>query len=118
MGTVYSPCCDVHITPKIGMVFSSWEEGEDYYKTYALHAQFCARRGPQKLGEGGSPIWKSFVCSKQGWREMGPARVYRRNMHHSRCGCKAMIRFTAQDDGTIRVSHLVEAHTHIPDEYI
>lgn len=68
-GSVYEPDCEDGLQPTIGMVFDSWEKGEDFYRAYAKHMGFGVRKWTQHKKIDGTAIWKRFVCSKEGWRK-------------------------------------------------
>ena len=47
----FTPECDEHMKPKIGMTFEGLEAVEEFYKSYAHHVGFGVRVGQQKKTE-------------------------------------------------------------------
>jgi hypothetical protein len=100
------------------MEFDSWEDGKAFYERYAHEVGFSVRTYTQHKGEGGVPVWKRFVCAREGWRKKkdiinGQVKKPRRNVTLTRCGCEAMIGFKRRDDGKYEVARFVEPHKHL-----
>ncbi|XBI96535.1 hypothetical protein VPH35_032805 [Triticum aestivum] len=116
-GSIYVPECDESLEPAIGMVFDKWEAGEMFYTRYAHEVGFSVRRFTQHKGDGGVPVWKRFVCARQGWREEkyilnDHVKKPRRKVKLTRCGCEAMISLKIREDGKYEVARFVREHTH------
>ena len=114
-GSVYEPDCEDGLQPTVGMVFDSWEKGEDFYRAYAKHMGFGVRKWTQHKNIDGTAIWKRFVCSKEGWRkeqESGEDEKPKRKFKITRCGCEAMIGLKRRDDGKYVVATFISYHTH------
>ncbi|KAM0844074.1 hypothetical protein ACQ4PT_057284 [Festuca glaucescens] len=111
--------CAESLQPRIGMEFDSWEDGKAFYERYAHEVEFSVRTYTQHKGEGGVPVWKRFVCAREGWRKKkdiivnGQVKKPKRNVKLTRCGCEAMIGFKRRDDGKYDVAWFVEAHKHL-----
>lgn len=69
-GSTYEPECDDNLQPVIGMQFDTWEEGMAFYKSYAHEVGFSVRIWTTHKDDNGVPVWKRFVCARQGWREV------------------------------------------------
>ncbi|XP_048561446.1 protein FAR1-RELATED SEQUENCE 5-like isoform X3 [Triticum urartu] len=114
-GSTYEPECDDNLKPVIGMKFDTWEEGMALYKMYAHEVGFSVRTWTTHKDDQGVPVWKRFVCAREGWRKVATdeERIKpKRNFKLSRCGCEAMIGFKRQDDGKYEVARFVQSHTH------
>ncbi|KAM0850271.1 hypothetical protein ACQ4PT_053205 [Festuca glaucescens] len=104
-GSTYDPECDDNLQPVIGMRFDTWEDGMAFYKAYAHEVGFSVRTWTTHKDDDGVPVWKRFVCSRQGWREVSQGAQDsertkpKRKFKLSRCGCEAMIGFKRKDDG-------------------
>ncbi|KAM0850273.1 hypothetical protein ACQ4PT_053205 [Festuca glaucescens] len=108
-GSTYDPECDDNLQPVIGMRFDTWEDGMAFYKAYAHEVGFSVRTWTTHKDDDGVPVWKRFVCSRQGWREVSQGAQDsertkpKRKFKLSRCGCEAMIGFKRKDDGKYEV---------------
>lgn len=117
--STYELKCAESSQPRIGMEFDSWEDGKAFYEQYAHEVGFSVRTYTQHKGEGGVPVWKRFVCAREGWRKKkdiivnGQVKKPKRNVKLTRCGCEAMIGFKRRDDGKYEVARFVEAHKHL-----
>jgi hypothetical protein len=61
------PNCADELKPKVGQLFDSLEEGEQFYKKYAHSVGFSVRASSETKDKKGVKRWKYFVCSKQGY---------------------------------------------------
>ncbi|KAM3371500.1 hypothetical protein ACQJBY_018742 [Aegilops geniculata] len=94
------------------MKFDTWEEGMALYKMYAHEVGFSVRTWTTHKDDQGVPVWKRFVCAREGWRKVATdeERIKpKRNFKLSRCGCEAMIGFKRQDDGKYEVARFVQS---------
>ncbi|CAM0912217.1 unnamed protein product [Alopecurus aequalis] len=117
-GSTYEPKCNDNLQPVIGMQFGTWEDGMAFYRCYAHEVGFSVRTWTTHKDENGVPVWKRFVCARQGWREVSQGAQDRertkpkRKFKLSRCGCEAMIGFKRRDDGKYEVAQFIQSHTH------
>ncbi|XP_044505142.1 protein FAR1-RELATED SEQUENCE 5-like isoform X2 [Mangifera indica] len=100
--------------PKLGMVFSSEQEGYEFYTNYATKRGFSVRKGKTQRLTDGTIRKRSLYCSKEGFRsesKSGKARKYQRK--ETRIGCNAMVQFTHNTDiGKWVITHIVLEHNH------
>ncbi|RAL41577.1 hypothetical protein DM860_013111 [Cuscuta australis] len=54
---------------KIGQVFSSFVECQAFYNQYAQESGFSIRCGSSSKSRNGDKTWKTYVCSKEGFRK-------------------------------------------------
>ena len=54
--------------PKIGMIFDTLKDVEEFYKSYAHEVGFLVRVGQHKKGNGEILI-KRYYCSREGFRK-------------------------------------------------
>ena len=89
-----------------------------FYKSYAHEVGFSVRTWTTHKDENGVPVWKRFVCARQGWGEVAQGAKDnekikpKRKFKLSRCGCEAMIGFKRKDDGKFEIARFVQSHTH------
>jgi len=61
--------CKEHLKqPRIGMIFETLADVEDFYKSYAHDAGFSIRIGQQKK-ENEEIIIKRYLCSREGYKK-------------------------------------------------
>lgn len=82
-----------------------------------MKAGFSVHRFTQHKGDGGVPVWKRFVCARQGWRKEkdvlnDDVKKSSRKVKLTRCGCEAMIGLKRRGDGKYEVARFVSEHTH------
>ncbi|KAK9733468.1 hypothetical protein RND81_04G069600, partial [Saponaria officinalis] len=122
---------ELQFIPTIGQVFSSLEEGIEFYRIYALACGFTPRKYTMKTHRGGVFKNQIVVCNRQGFREnrqrvipitdgngvidnnsgIDSIKSARRRVKITRIGCQAHIRFASQDN-VIVVDQFHERHNH------
>jgi hypothetical protein len=60
--------CKEELKPKIGQIFDTPKEVEDFYKNYAHSVGFSVRCSSESKNKEGMKRWKYFVCSKEGYK--------------------------------------------------
>ncbi|KAJ1424644.1 FAR1 DNA-binding domain [Sesbania bispinosa] len=62
------PNCDEKVKPKLGKIFDTLEDGEEFYKRYAHSVGFSVHCSSESKNKDGVKRWKYFVCSKEGYK--------------------------------------------------
>ncbi|XP_039818546.1 protein FAR1-RELATED SEQUENCE 5-like [Panicum virgatum] len=108
-----------HLKLKIGMIFDTLKDVEEFYKSYAHEVGFLVRVGQHKEGNEEILI-KTYYCSREGYRkenvtnasdESGKKRKTH-NVMKTRCGCQAHIVVKLGSDKKYRIVSMVEEHSH------
>ena len=63
----FTPECDEHLKPKLGMTFEGLETAQELYKSFAHHVSFGVRVGQQKKTENQLLRTKWFMCKWAGF---------------------------------------------------
>nr|GMC64729.1 protein FAR1-RELATED SEQUENCE 5-like [Ipomoea batatas] len=66
----WAPICDDSITPYIGQVFGTIEQGEVFYFEYGKAVGFDVRRSTVKKDINGNTTVLHLVCSRQGFKQV------------------------------------------------
>lgn len=61
----FTPECDEHLKPKVGMTFEGLEAVEKFYKAYADQSGFGVRIGQQKKIKNKVVRTKRFMCNRE-----------------------------------------------------
>ncbi|KAK9756349.1 hypothetical protein RND81_01G090700, partial [Saponaria officinalis] len=107
---------ELQFIPTIGQVFSSLEEGIEFYRIYALACGFTPRKYTMKTHRGVFLRTKLlFVIASNGDIDnnsgIDSIKSARRRVKITRIGCQAHIRFASQDN-VIVVDQFYEKHNH------
>ncbi|XP_020249983.1 protein FAR1-RELATED SEQUENCE 5-like [Asparagus officinalis] len=97
--------------PLLGMKFNSYEEGYNYYNSYALLMGFGIRKSTVNYSRKTREVVdRKFVCDKEGHR---PKRDKIENpvRRETRVGCKTMMRIKLLKDKSWEVTGFIEEHT-------
>ena len=79
-------------------IVNSEENAYELYCDYGFRAGFSIRKGKQSYYYGTKNIrTKDYYCSKHGYKNDEPSNAVDFSRLDSRTGCKAMIRFTVDD---------------------
>ncbi|KAL3351041.1 hypothetical protein AABB24_023440 [Solanum stoloniferum] len=113
----YSPQGDLDLEPYEGMEFESEEAAKAFYNSYARRVGFSTRvSSSRRSRKDGAIIQRSFVCAKEGFRNLNEKRTKDREIKRprtvTRVGCKAALSVKIQDSGVWVVSNFVKEHNH------
>ncbi|CAN4112643.1 unnamed protein product [Withania somnifera] len=113
----YSPQGDLDLEPYEGMEFESEEAAKAFYNSYARRVGFSTRvSSSRRSRKDGAIIQRSFVCAKEGFRNLNEKRTKDREIKRprtiTRVGCKAALSVKIQDSGKWVVSNFVKDHNH------
>lgn len=116
-GEIYSPEADLDLEPSEGMAFESEEAAKAFYNSYARRVGFSTRvSSSRRSRRDGAIIQRSFVCAKEGFRNMNEKRTKDREIKRprtvTRVGCKASLSVKIQDSGKWVVSGFAKDHNH------
>ncbi|KAK1424099.1 hypothetical protein QVD17_19411 [Tagetes erecta] len=108
---------DMDLEPCEGMEFESEESAKGFYNWYARRVGFSTRvSSSRRSRKDGAIIQRSFVCAKEGFRNLNEKRTKYREIKRprtiTRVGCKASMSVKIQDSGKWVVSSFVEEHNH------
>ncbi|XP_068660353.1 protein FAR1-RELATED SEQUENCE 6-like [Aristolochia californica] len=98
-------------TPKVGMVFQTYEEVLSFYKEYAMIIGFGVFKRSSMLGDDGKYETFTIACVKEG-------KPRRKPEHPQRCrpltreNCPARIVARVQEDGTFKLTRVILEHSH------
>ncbi|XP_019710175.2 protein FAR1-RELATED SEQUENCE 5 isoform X1 [Elaeis guineensis] len=107
------PRCDDVTKELLGTVVHSEEEAYILCCDYGHRMGFSVRRGKQYYWLGTKNVRsKDYYCSKEGFKNDEYPNESSYNKLDTRTGCKAMIRFTVDEDGQWKVTKLVDEHNH------
>nr|GMC77606.1 protein FAR1-RELATED SEQUENCE 5 [Ipomoea batatas] len=114
---IYTPTGDLDLEPFDGMEFESEEAAKAFYNSYARRVGFSTRvSSSRRSRKDGAIIQRSFVCSKEGFRNLNEKRTKDREIKRprtiTRVGCKAALSVKIQDSGKWVVSNFVKEHNH------
>lgn len=114
---IYTPTGDLDLEPFEGMEFESEEAAKAFYNSYARRVGFSTRvSSSRRSRKDGAIIQRSFVCSKEGFRNLNEKRTKDREIKRprtiTRVGCKAALSVKIQDSGKWVVSSFVKEHNH------
>jgi len=111
--------CKEHLKqPRIGMIFDTITDVEDFYKSYAHDAGFSVRIGQQKK-QNEEILIKRYLCSREGYKKedeknvtdaSGNKRTH--NVMEKRCGCQAHIVVNLGSDKKYRIVSMFDEHNH------
>ncbi|KAM7475236.1 hypothetical protein LguiB_022479 [Lonicera macranthoides] len=113
----YIPEGDPDLEPYEGMEFESEEAAKAFYNSYARRVGFSTRvSSSRRSRKDGAIIQRSFVCAKEGFRNLNERRTKDREIKRprtiTRVGCKASLSVKIQDSGKWVVSGFVKGHNH------
>ncbi|GFP95389.1 protein far1-related sequence 5 [Phtheirospermum japonicum] len=113
----YTPDGDLDLEPYEGMEFESEEAAKAFYNSYARRVGFSTRvSSSRRSRKDGAIIQRSFVCAKEGFRNLNEKRTKDREIKRprivTRVGCKASLSVKIQDSGKWVVSGFVKEHNH------
>ena len=106
--------------PKIGLIFDTLKDVEEFYKSYANEVGFSIRVGQHKKKGNEEILFTRYYCSREGYKkenvtnisdESGKIRKTH-NVMEIRCGCQAHIVVKLGSDQKYRIVSLVEEHNH------
>lgn len=106
------------LEPYEGMEFESEEAAKAFYNSYARRVGFSTRvSSSRRSRKDGAIIQRSFVCAKEGFRNLNEKRTKDREVKRprtvTRVGCKASLSVKIQEDsGKWLVSGFVRDHNH------
>ena len=113
------PNCDDKSKPKVGQLFDTLLEGNQFYENYAHSVGFSVRASSQTTDKSGTIRWKYFVCSKEGYlpdkrkdKEQSEVTVKTRRRSLTREGCNANVVFKWVEGGKYELARFHESHTH------
>lgn len=114
---IYVPEGDPDLEPYDGMEFESEEAAKAFYNYYARRVGFSTRvSSSRRSRKDGAIIQRSFVCAKEGFRNLNEKRTKDREIKRprsiTRVGCKASLSVKVQDSGKWIVSGFVKEHNH------
>lgn len=114
---VYIPERELDLEPYEGMEFESEETAKAFYNSYARRVGFSTRvSSSRRSRKDGAIIQRSFVCAKQGFRNLNEKRTKEREIKRprmiTRVGCKAMLSVKIQESGKWVVTGFVKEHNH------
>ncbi|CAH1433461.1 unnamed protein product [Lactuca virosa] len=115
--STYVPQRDLDLEPFEGMEFESEEAAKGFYNSYARRVGFSTRvSSSRRSRKDGAIIQRSFVCAKEGFRNLNEKRTKDREIKRprtvTRVGCKASMSVKIQDSGKWIVSTFVKEHNH------
>ncbi|KAK2984469.1 hypothetical protein RJ640_026956 [Escallonia rubra] len=113
----YIPEGDPDLEPYEGMEFESEEAAKAFYNSYARRVGFSTRvSSSRRSRKDGAIIQRSFVCAKEGFRNLNEKRTKDREIKRprtiTRVGCKASLSVKIQDSGQWVVSSFIKGHNH------
>ncbi|XP_052193568.1 protein FAR1-RELATED SEQUENCE 5 isoform X1 [Diospyros lotus] len=116
-GEIYIPQGDPDLEPYEGMEFESEEAAKAFYNSYARRVGFSTRvSSSRRSRKDGAIIQRSFVCAKEGFRNLNEKRTKDREIKRprtiTRVGCKASLSVKIQDSGKWVVSGFIKEHNH------
>lgn len=102
-GAIYIPEGDPDLEPYEGMEFESEEAAKAFYNSYGRRVGFSTRvSSSRRSRKDGAIIQRSFVCAKEGFRNLNEKRTKDREIKRpriiTRCGCKASFMFWTLTD--------------------
>ncbi|XP_060168758.1 protein FAR1-RELATED SEQUENCE 5 isoform X1 [Lycium barbarum] len=106
------------LEPYEGMEFESEEAAKAFYNSYARRVGFSTRvSSSRRSRKDGAIIQRSFVCAKEGFRNLNEKRTKDREIKRprtiTRVGCKAALSVKIHDSsGKWLVSNFVKDHNH------
>nr|XP_043614212.1 protein FAR1-RELATED SEQUENCE 5 [Erigeron canadensis] len=108
---------DLDLEPCEGMEFESEEAAKGFYNSYSRRVGFSTRvSSSRRSRKDGAIIQRSFVCAKEGFRNLNEKRTKGREIKRprtvTRVGCKASMSIKIQDSGKWVVSMFVKQHNH------
>ncbi|KAL9262272.1 FAR1-RELATED SEQUENCE 5-like protein [Drosera capensis] len=116
---VYVPQCEAELEPFVGMEFESEEGAKAFYNSYARRVGFSTRvSSSRRSRKDGAIIQRSFVCCKEGFRNMNEKRYKEKEVKRprmvTRVGCKATmsVKMKGEVDGRWVVTGFVREHNH------
>ncbi|KNA22824.1 hypothetical protein SOVF_030330 [Spinacia oleracea] len=107
----------VELEPYDGMEFESEEAAKAFYNSYARRIGFSTRvSSSRRSRKDGAIIQRSFVCAKEGFRNLNEKRTKDREIKRprmiTRVGCKAILSVKIQDSGKWVVIGFCKEHNH------
>ncbi|KAK9282892.1 hypothetical protein L1049_011117 [Liquidambar formosana] len=96
--------------PKLGMMFSSEDDGYQYYTNFALQEGFSVMKRSSKCGDDGVKRYFTFACART--RKRKSTKVSFNSRLTSKTDCLAKIRLTLQPDGMFKLTTVVLEHNH------
>lgn len=114
---IYIPEGDLDLEPYEGMEFESEEAAKAFYNSYARRVGFSTRvSSSRRSRKDGAIIQRSFVCAKEGFRNLNEKRTKNREIKRprtvTRVGCKASLSVKIQESGKWVVSSFIKVHNH------
>ncbi|XP_074286319.1 protein FAR1-RELATED SEQUENCE 5-like [Silene latifolia] len=113
------------LEPYEGMEFESEESAKSFYNSYARRVGFSTRvSSSRRSRKNGAIIQRSFVCAKEGFRNLNEKRTKHREIKRprviTRVGCKAMLSVKINDESCKWiVNGFIKEHNHelvLPDQ--
>ncbi|XP_039822578.1 protein FAR1-RELATED SEQUENCE 5-like [Panicum virgatum] len=109
-----------HLKPKLGLIFDTLKDVEEFYKLYAHEVGFSVRVGQHKKKGNEEILFKRYYCSREGYRKENVTNVSdesgrKRKTHNvmeTRCGCQAHIVVKFGSDQKYQIVSMVEEHSH------
>ncbi|XP_051113428.1 protein FAR1-RELATED SEQUENCE 5 [Andrographis paniculata] len=114
---IYNSEGEIELEPYEGMEFESEEAAKAFYNLYARRIGFSTRvSSSRRSRKDGAIIQRSFVCAREGFRNLNEKRTKDREVKRprtvTRVGCKASMSVKVQDSGKWIVSGFVKEHNH------
>ncbi|KAM0869149.1 hypothetical protein ACQ4PT_040856 [Festuca glaucescens] len=95
----------VMFKPELGMQFSSTEEAYQFYNMYSWVAGFSIRLGDNYTNKQKQRTMQEYLCQRQGYDNETKNST-------TRCGCKALMRVSMNDNSIWYVKKFVGEHNH------
>jgi hypothetical protein len=96
--------------PKVGTIFSSKEELEEYYKSYARSIGFGVTKLSSKNGDDGKKYF-TLACSR-GTKYVSKSKKLLKSNPITKIQCKARLNACISLDGTVTISKIALEHNH------
>ncbi|KAF3791808.1 FAR1-RELATED SEQUENCE 5 protein [Nymphaea thermarum] len=96
--------------PMEGMQFDNEDDAYNFYNDYALRHGFSVRRSSWDKNAQGITVRKTFVCSKEGWKNSSGNPTTRKP--DTRCGCPARMVLRRLPNGKYFVRTFICDHNH------
>lgn len=128
--SVYIPTCPDEKKPKIGQIFDTLKEGEDFYKDYAAACGFTSRLATTRRPSGRAPnnefLFRIILCNRAGVKPEKKRKLTdlletsvetkvsseTRARLITRINCDALMKLTRIEFGKYTVTSFVEEHNH------
>jgi hypothetical protein len=104
-------CEEERLKPVVGMPFNTFDEVEEFYKTYAHESGFSVCIGAQAK-KSDVVENKRFVCSREGFTKSHAESNKQKKHSETRCGCNACFYMRLGQDSRYYITSFVEEHNH------